>query len=414
MNLNLSITPVYHKAFFSDLRKKIIIQRGGTRSSKTYTTMQMLTNWLMTGDIRHGQKIPTGVATVVRKVGASLKGSVIRELEGILKGNGLYRLVRHHKTDRTFSYKGRVVEFIGADDEHKVRGPGRQILFCNEGDGLQYKKEFFQLMIRTTDLIIIDFNPSDPYTWINLELEQKRTRDRGDVLTIISTYKDNPTLSRGQIEEIEYLEKVDQDLWLVYGLGQYGTVKGLIYPKAEIIEEMPWDLIGLSGLGMDLGFGSSPTTLVEAGVSRPKNLYLDEIFFQYEMLTDDIHRAMLSNDIKRKEDLIICDSADPRVIRELQEKEWLIQGVKKFPDSVKYGINLLKSYKWHITARSSNIIRERLLYKWKEDKEGNPLPVPIKAFDHTMDAIRYWGLFFLGASRKPKAGKGRRSSQRSW
>jgi len=54
-----------------------------------------------------------------------------------------------------------------------------------------------------------------------------------------------------------------------------------------------------------------------------------------------------------------------------------------------------------------------MLYKWKEDKEGNPLPVPINAFDHTMDAIRYWGLFFLGASRKSK-GKGRRTSQRSW
>ena len=79
---------------------------------------------------------------------------------------------------------------MGADDdEHKIRGPGRQILFCNEGDRLQYTKEFFQLMIRTTDLIIIDFNPSDPYTWINLELEQTRTRDRGDVLTIVSTYK---------------------------------------------------------------------------------------------------------------------------------------------------------------------------------------------------------------------------------
>jgi len=369
-------------------------------------------NWLMTGNIRHGQYIPTGVATVVRKVGTSLKGSVIRDLENMMKEKGIYRLVKHHKTDRTFRYKDRIIEFIGADDEHKLRGPSRQILFCNEGDSLQYKAEFFQLLIRTTDLVLIDFNPSDPYTWINLELEQKRTRQKKDVLTIVSTYKDNPTLTQGQIDEIEYLEEVDEDLWKVYGLGEYGNVKGLIYPNAEIIEELPYDRIDVSGLGMDLGFGSSPTTLIDCGANRRKELFLDEIFYQHEMLTSDIHRAMLFNDI-RKDDLIICDSADPRVIKELQGKGWTIQGVKKFPDSVKYGINLMKSYKWHITGRSSNIIRERMLYKWQEDKEGNPLPVPIKAFDHSMDAIRYWGLFFLGVSRKQRRG-GRRSEQKNW
>lgn len=413
MDLNFGITVPYQRAFFSDLRKKIIIQRGGTRSTKTHSTLQMLTNWLFTGDIRHGQKISSGVATVVRKVGASLKGSVIRDMENIMKKKGIYRLVKHHKTDRTFTYKDRMIEFIGADDEHKIRGPSRQILFCNEGDSLQYKKEFFQLMIRTTDLVIIDFNPSDPYTWINLELEQKRARERRDVLVIVSTYKDNPTLSKGQIEEIEYLEEVDDDLWLVYGLGQYGNVKGLIYPKATIIEEMPYQLMDVGGFGMDLGFGSSPTTMVECGANKRKDLFLDEIFFQREMLTDDIHRQMLFNDI-RGDDMIICDSSDPRVIRELQQKGWLIQGVQKFPDSVKYGINLMKSYKWHITGRSENIIRERMLYKWQEDRDGNPLPVPIKAFDHTMDAIRYWGLFALGASRKTRRGRGRRTGQRLW
>ena len=164
---------------------------------------------------------------------------------------------------------------------------------------------------------------------------------------------------------------------------------------------------------MDLGFGIFTYYLSRSSYQPPKNLYMDEIFFQYEMLTSDIDRGMASNDIRRGEDLIICDSADPRVIRELSDKGWLIQGVKKFPDSVKYGINLLKSYKWHITGRSANIIRERMMYKWQQDKEGNPLPVPAKAYDHTMDAIRYWGLFALGAKRKARGG-GRRTGQRLW
>jgi phage terminase large subunit len=87
------------------------------------------------------------------------------------------------------------VEFIGADDQQKLRGAKRTFLYCNEANELNYKKEFFQLLIRTQRKTFIDFNPDDETVRINTEIEQKRKLKNRDVKVIISTYKDNPFLS---------------------------------------------------------------------------------------------------------------------------------------------------------------------------------------------------------------------------
>jgi phage terminase large subunit len=71
-----------------------------------------------------------------------------------------------------------MVEFMGADDEQKIRGRKRDILYCNEANELKYNEEFFQLLIRTEYKTFIDFNPDDEQIRINVELEQKRKQDK--------------------------------------------------------------------------------------------------------------------------------------------------------------------------------------------------------------------------------------------
>ena len=118
----------------------------------------------------------------------------MRDFEEILYKHELYELVDHSKSEFTYSYHNRMVEFFSADNEQKVRGRKRNILICNEGNELNYKDEFYQLLFRTSDKIFIDFNPDDPTTWINTKLEQQRAEDKGDVEVIVSTYKDNTFL----------------------------------------------------------------------------------------------------------------------------------------------------------------------------------------------------------------------------
>lgn len=385
----LHVTGVFRKNFYEST-KKIVVNRGGTRSSKTYSVCQQLMVWLFTGYIRANQKIETGVASVVRKYSTTLSKTVMRDFEEILKENDLYRLVDHHKTDRTYSFNGRMVEFFGADDQQKIRGYKSNILFCNEANELGFKTEFFQLLVRTTDLLILDFNPSDPYIWINEEIEQKRAHEKGDVDVIISTYKDNGYLTRGQIEEIEYLQKTDAELWAVYGLGEYGKVHGLVFPNITIINEMPQGLKKY-GYGLDFGFTNDVTATVACGILHGNCLYLDEIIYETALTNPLISANFEANGLRKKEDEIIADSAEPKSIQELNDLGWYVTGAYKGKDSVKHGIQALKKYKIHVTARSVNLQKEQKKYKWKVDRDGNVLNIPIDAYNHLWDAVRYWG-----------------------
>ena len=211
-------TGTFNRNWISE--KRIVINRGGTRSGKTFSICQQIAMWLMTGQIRDGQIIEKGTASIVRKNKTTVTATVLRDFEYILKEYGYYQHVTHNKTNRTYSFDGRMVEMFGADDEQKLRGYKSDILYVNEANELNYHKEFLQLRLRTKELIIIDFNPSDPYTWIKTELEDKRAHIKGDVETIVSTYKDNSTLTDQQIAEIEYLKETDPTLWHVYGLGE--------------------------------------------------------------------------------------------------------------------------------------------------------------------------------------------------
>jgi phage terminase large subunit len=168
--MRLETTPVFTQNYASE--KKIVINRGGTRSSKTVSVVQKCVLWLISGPLTQDTYIPKGVWSTVRKYSTTLDATVIRDFEEELNKHKIFDLIQHNKTKKTYKYGDRLVEFIGADDEQKLRGAKRNILYCNEGNELDFKKEFFQLLMRTEDKVIIDFNPDDENIWINTELEQ--------------------------------------------------------------------------------------------------------------------------------------------------------------------------------------------------------------------------------------------------
>lgn len=288
MRLTIHGTPVYEatRQAVSNPLVKIIVLRGGTRSSKTYSVMQMILTRLVSGNFG-GRNIKRGVCSVVRKYASTLKGTVMRDFKEILLDSDLGDMVLENKTDKTFYYAGRLVEFIGADDQHKLKGGKRNILYCNESNELQFKKEFFQLLIRTKDIAIVDLNPDDPDIWINTELEQKRAVTKKDVTVIVSTYKDNRYLSPEEVAEIEYIKYVDPELWKVYGLGQYGKIMGTIFNNWEVIPELPPDAKYV-GHGMDFGYTHDPSTLI--GLYLYNNcLVLDEEIYERGLTNIDIY-----------------------------------------------------------------------------------------------------------------------------
>jgi phage terminase large subunit len=395
-------TTTFNRNWISE--KRIVINRGGTRSGKTFSICQQIALWLMTGQIRDGQIIEKGTASIVRKNKTTVTATVQRDFEYILKEYGYYQHVTHNKTNRTYSFDGRMVEMFGADDEQKLRGYKSDILYVNEANELNYHKEFLQLRLRTKELIIIDFNPSDPYTWIKTELEDKRAHIKGDVETIVSTYKDNSTLTDQQIAEIEYLKETDPTLWQVYGLGEYGKVEGLIIPDIEIIEEMPWSDLRKVAAGMDFGFTNSKTALAHCGIIEPNNMYIDVPIYE-SGLTDTLLTEKLQNMNWDKTIEVFADSAQPASIKTLQNARYNVRPVKKFKDSIDIGIAKMREYKWHVTARSEGLIREQKLYKFKQAATGEWINKPITENDHAMDAVRYYVLSKLLLSKQQRGRK---------
>ena len=393
VTIKLDTTPIFTRNYASE--KKIKINRGGTRSSKTRSIAQISVLWLFTGQVSRERKILKGVWSTVRKYSTTLDATVIRDFEEELEKQDLYGAVKHNKTKRTYSYGDRMVEFFGADDEKKLRGAKRNILYCNEANELAFKTQFFQLLIRTEDDIFLDFNPDDENVWINTELEQKRLHEMKDVEVIVSTYKDNTFLPESLIKEIEYLEKTDPEFWKIYGLGEYGKVYGVIFPDYTIIDSIPTDA-KLICYGIDFGFTNDPCAIIEV---REQNgeLFINELEYKRGMTNQDISARLKELGVKGS-DYIVGDSAEPKSIQEIYNLHFNIHPAQKGADSIRNSIDILKRYKLNVTSNSSNLVKELRTYKWATDKNGDSIQKPVDYNNHLIDALRYVALNKLAHS----------------
>lgn len=409
--IRIEYSPVFEKNWTSE--EGVVINRGGTRSTKTYSICQQLLVWLLTGQLTADRRIPHGVASVVRKFGATLEKTVLRDFKEILDKSGHGELVEYNITKREFKFIDesgvRIVEFFGADDQQKLRGSKRQILYCNEANELNWDTEFFQLRMRTTDKIIIDFNPDSEFVWIKTELEDKRdiVKDDGKPLipggckVIVSTFRDNPFLEEFIVQQIESMKYEDPVKWRVYGEGEYGIAEGMVFEKYDICNKIPEGAKFLA-YGLDFGYTNDPTVL--SGVWMANNeLYIKEIFRKHGMTNADIALEMGILGVDKR-DMICADSAEPKSIEELRRMGWNIDGVTKGRDSIRIGIDIMRRHKIWIYYESEELIKEFRGYRWDCDKDGRPLRPerPKGGEDHGIDAVRYVCLSKLA---KPQYGK---------
>lgn len=378
------------KAYRDGLRG--VDSRGGTRSTKTYSALQFLV-FLAVG--LKAKKL----ISVVSETLPHLKKGAIRDFEEILQkekiiAGTLLDDPRWNATDRVFRFaSGTIIEFFSADSPGKVHGPSRDILFINEGQNIRWETAR-QLMIRTREFIIVDYNPTHEF-WAHTELAtDPRFR------TIVSTYKDNPFLTPAQIEDIEKGKK-NANWWRVYGLGQTGQLEGVIY-QFEQIDQMP-DNAGLVRIGgLDYGFTNSKTAGVDilADVRR-KELYLDEMFYNTGMLNSDIIRALNAHGFPKGGPRLYADCAEPKSNEEIKRAGFNVFGSYK-GKSIEEQIAFVQGWKIYVTKRSVNLIKEGRNYIWDTDADGKKLNVPIKDYDHGMDAMRYAVFGQLADFRPPK------------
>ena len=367
----ISTSSLYRQNFNST--KDIVVNQGGTSSGKTYAILQVLFAKAIS---------ETCIITVVGQDIPNLKVGALRDAIDIHNGDDAIKqqVVFYNRSDRVFSFmNGSIMEFNSYDNDQDAKSGKRDYLFVNEANGIQYNI-YEQLSLRTRKQVYIDYNPDTSF-WVHDKIIPLPNTE-----LIISDHRHNPFLSDKIREKIEGLKFKDQDLWKVYARGITGRIEGLIFKKWYILNEDFSDK-NLIGYGIDFGFTNDPTTLLEVRM-QDGELYVKELIYETGLTNQDISSKMEALGVS-KSALIVADSAEPKSIEELRRLRWTIDGVKKGKDSVMFGINLLKGYAINVHASSVNLIKELEQYKWKVNKNGDSLNVPIDEYNHAIDALRY-------------------------
>jgi len=354
-----------------DSKTKIVVEQGGTRSGKTF-------NILMYIIFHYCQSNKGKTITICRKTFPAVRSSVMRDFFDILKTHNKYDEAHHNKSNSEYTLDGNIVEFISVDQPQKIRGRKRDFLFINEGNELDFE-DWQQLVFRTTEKIVIDYNPSDEYHWI-----YDKVLNRDDVEFYKTTYLDNTFLDPSIIKEIERLKETDEQYWQIYGLGEKGISKATIFNYFEV-PRIPIDA-ELVSFGADAGYTNDPSTLVSV-YKKDHNLYIKEHLYRTMMTTSDLSNHFKQEGVGRNP--IYFDAAEPRLIDELRRMGHNIQPSLKGRDSVNAGIDLLKRFKIHLVSSDDNLIMEFRNYKWVTDKTGKLTNTHVDKNNHLIDAVRY-------------------------
>lgn len=350
--------------------KKIVVQQGGTRSGKTYNILL----WII---FSYCQRNEGKIVTICRKSFPALRGTVMRDFFQIIKDHEIYSEDYHSKSNNEYKLNGNTIEFISLDMPQKIRGRKRDLLFCNEANELT-QEDWTQLLFRTNEKVILDYNPSEEFHWI-----YDQVLNRNDVEFYQTTYKDNPFLGDVIKDEIERLKSIDENYWRVYGLGERGQSRSLVY-EFKTVKEIP-ENAKLVSYGLDFGYSNDPTSLVRTYI-LDDNMYVEELLYRTGMTNQDIANEMKVLGIERSTE-IFADSAEPKSIEEIYRMGWNVKPTIK--GSINIGIDIIRRYNLHATEASYNLIKELRNYKYIEDKNGQITNKPVDNFNHALDALRY-------------------------
>ena len=371
-------------------RKKVI--QGGTSASKTFGILAVL--------IDHAARHPKSEISVVSESVPHLRRGAIKDFAKIMQWTHRWVPDRWNKTLLQYNFaNGSTIEFFSADSEARLRGARRQVLYINEANNIDFDS-YYQLAIRTSQEIYIDFNPTHEF-WAHTEVLPE-----ADAEFLILTYQDNEALPDTIRYDIERnRDKAETSAywanwWKVYGLGQVGTLQGAIYEDFEVVEGIDVSRAKFVALGLDWGFSNDPTALV-AIYRQGDCLLIQELLYSTGLTNQDIADKLRSLGITRAWE-IVADSAEPKSIEEIYRLGFNIKPAEKGPDSVRNGIDILKRFKLQVTKDSTNLIKELRSYTWATDKEGKNTGVPIDSFNHACDAMRYVALNKLRVSNSGK------------
>lgn len=376
---------------YLNAQQPIQIFFGGSSSGKSKFLAQRCIHDLMQGGRNY---------LCVRNTGNTLKMSVMFELEKVINEwgvNGLFET----STGIVRCINGYVAILKGLDDPEKIKSitaPKGVITDIWIEEATETVREAYkQLTKRLRGLsdvikrVTLSFNPILKSHWIYEDFfgtwnDSDKLYETDKLLILKTTHIDNQFLTDQDHKALE--NEKDSYFYDVYTLGNWGMLGDMIFDNWEVADLTDKEyMFDIFDHGLDFGFSNDPTAYVKTYFhSATKTLYVYREYCNKEVTNEQIANDII--DIVDG-DIVICDSAEPKSITELNSHGLSATAANKGKDSVMHGIQWLKGLKIVLDKSCQNAINNFKQYHWLKDKQGNVLNKPVDRVNDFIDAIRY-------------------------
>lgn len=367
---------------------------GGSSSGKSYFLAQRCVLDMLSGDHNY---------LIVRKTQLSVRKSVFNEICKAISFFKSDKLFSINKTDLIITgINGYQIMFCGLDDVEKIKSitPAKGVItdiWVEEATEIDYD-DLKQLGKRLRGVskvikrVLLSFNPIFKLHWLYTEFfagiwadNDTKYKDK-QLLIVKTTYKDNKFLTPDDIHALE--NEKDEYYRNVYTLGNWGVLGGVIFNNWTVEDlSQKRKTFDTFNNGLDFGFASDPAAAIRCHYDRKHStLYILDELYEIGLTNDDLAKAVKPMFYSEP---VMCDSAEPKSIVELQQRGIGAIGAEKGKDSVNFGIQWLQQLKIIIDTKCVNTKNEFSTYKWQENKSGEQLTKPVDRNNHLIDALRY-------------------------
>ena len=345
---------------------------------------------------------PDANAIVYRKVAETIRESVYAHLKwaiDLLNVSDWFRL-KLSPLEIEYIPTGQRILFRGSDKPEKSKGVKlrkgyfKYLWFeeLTEFAGMRDIHTIKASILRGTGektLTFYSYNPPPSAAhWVNAEARKNREGRR----LHRSDYRDVPKewLGDAFVLEAEALREQNPREYRHMYLGEVTGTGAQVFDNVALRRLRPSQWQGLrTYCGLDFGFASDPDAFVRCAYDgRRRVLYIVDEFVSLRLLADKLAKEVR---VRAHEDIITCDSAEPRSIAELRARGVRVIPAKKGPDSVAHGMKWLQSRVKIVIdpKKTPHAAEEFSAYEYERDKAGEPLPFYPDRNNHLIDATRY-------------------------
>jgi len=361
---------------------------------------------------------PKANGIAIRRWAEYLRDSVYTQLIWAIDALGVSEEWEQRLSPLALIYKhtGQKITFRGADDPKKLKSVKFRRGYCkyiwyeeaDEYEGMESIRSMNQSLMRGGSVFVVFYSynpPKSKRNWVNSE----KLEVRPDKKVHHSCYLDVPEHWLGQqfLREANHLKVTKPDNYRHEYLGEVIGAGGEVFTNLTIRPITDEEIAEFDNInrGLDFGYASDPAhyTVNHYDVTRRK------LYIFYEIHSAGLSNRKLAEGIKQENksnNLVVCDSAEPKSIAELCENGIRAIGAKKGPDSVDYGIHMLQSMEEIIIdpVRCPETKKEFYEYELKSDGNDGYIPKFPDENNHSIDATRY-SLVFARPPRKQKEEK---------